>query len=437
MSSNGQDLYRRARRIIPGGTQLLSKRPELYLPDQWPTYYRTAKGAEVTDLDGRTYLDMSAAGIGATVLGFADPDVDAAVKSAIDNGTMSTLNCAEEVELAELLIGLHPWAEMVRFGRAGGEAMAVATRIARAASGREVVAFCGYHGWHDWYLSANLAQDTALDGHLLPGLEPAGVPRGLAGLMQPFHYGRLDELKAIVAEHGPRLAAIVMEPVRSGEPPPEFLSGVRQIADETGAVLVFDEVTSGFRLNTGGAHLVYGIEPDIAVFAKAIANGYPMAAIIGRAKIMDAAQSTFISSTAWTERVGFAAALATLRKHHDLNVGRHLTRIGRRIQEAWRDAATAAKLPIEVSGIPPLGHFAFQVEEPQSARTLFTQMMLDRGFLASPSFYTMYAHTDEHVDRYASAVREVFAELSTAIANRSVQQLLRGPVAHSGFSRLT
>ena len=185
MSSTGQTLYRRARKVMPGGTQLLSKRPEMFLPGQWPTYYKSAKGAEVTDLDGKTYLDMSYCGIGATVLGFADPDVNAAVKTAIDMGSMSTLNCAEDIELAELLIELHPWADMVRFGRAGGEAMAIAVRIARAATGRDMMAFCGYHGWHDWYLSANLGETTALDGHLLPGLDTKGVPRGLAGLMHP------------------------------------------------------------------------------------------------------------------------------------------------------------------------------------------------------------------------------------------------------------
>ena len=218
MSSTGQTLYRRARKVMPGGTQLLSKRPEMFLPGQWPTYFKSAKGAEVVDLDGKTYLDMSYCGIGATILGFADPDVDAAVKTAIDMGSMSTLNCAEDVELAELLVELHPWADMVRFGRAGGEAMAIAIRIARAATGRDMVAFCGYHGWHDWYLSANLGETTALDGHLLPGLDTKGVPRGLAGLMHPFHFNKLDEIEAIVATHGDRLAAIVMEPVRTSEP---------------------------------------------------------------------------------------------------------------------------------------------------------------------------------------------------------------------------
>jgi len=273
MRSQGQSLYRRAREIIPGGTQLLSKRPEMFLPEQWPVYYRSAKGAEVIDLDGRTFLDMSYCGIGATVLGFADPDVDAAVKTAIDLGSMSTLNCAEEVELAELMIELHPWAEMVRFGRSGGEAMAVAVRIARAATGRDMLAFCGYHGWHDWYLSANLGETSALDGHLLPGLDPAGVPRGLAGLMRPFHYNRLDEIEAIVAEHGPRLAAIVMEPVRSSEPDMEFLGGIRRLASACGAALVFDEVTSGFRINTGGASTSHDKNlPWMAQFARLLGN---------------------------------------------------------------------------------------------------------------------------------------------------------------------
>jgi glutamate-1-semialdehyde 2,1-aminomutase len=435
--NQGQKLYRRAREIIPGGTQLLSKRPEMFLPEQWPTYYRSAKGAEVVDLDGTTFLDMSYCGIGSTVLGYADADVDAAVKSAIDLGGMSTLNCAEEVELAELMIELHPWADMVRFGRSGGEAMAVAVRFARAASGRDAIAFCGYHGWHDWYLSANLGANSALDGHLLPGLDPAGVPRGLTGLMHPFHYNKLDELEAIVASHGPQLAAIVMEPVRSSEPDKAFLSGVRGLADRCGAALIFDEVTSGLRINSGGAHLEYGVDPDIAVFAKALANGYPMAAIIGRRSVMDAAQDTFVSSTMWTERIGPAAALATLRKHRKESAADHLIRIGRRVMEGWQKASSDTGLPIHVSGIPPLGHFAFEIPGAQEVRTLFTQMMLDRRILASPSFYSMYAHTDAHVDRYLDAVAEVFRELKTAISQNAVRQLLRGPVAHSGFKRLT
>lgn len=276
----GQELYLKARALIPGGTQLLSKRPEMFLPEQWPTYYARAKGAETWDLDGRRYIDVSHFGVGACVLGFADADVDRAVMEAIAAGTMSTLNCPEEVELAELLLELHPWAEMVRYARCGGEIMAVSIRIARAATGREKVAFCGYHGWQDWYLAANLSEEHALDGHLLQGLEPAGVPRGLTGTMLPFHYNDLDEFRALVAKHGDDLAAVVMEPARSKGPAPGFLEEIRATTRTLGAVLLFDEVTSGFRLNTGGIHLTMGVVPDLAAFAKALGNGYAMAAVI-------------------------------------------------------------------------------------------------------------------------------------------------------------
>src|SRR5512136_215358 len=313
--NSGLTLWQRAKRIIPGGSQLLSKRSEQFLPDLWPSYYRSAKGVEVTDLDGRRYIDMSLLGVGACPLGYADPDVDRAVKEAIDQGSMCTLNCPEEVELAEVLLRLHPWAEMVRFARGGGEAMAVAVRIARARTGREIVAFCGYHGWHDWYLSANLADDRNLDGHLLPGLEPRGVPRGLKGTAVPFRYNEIEDLRAIIDRHDGSLAAVVMEPIRDHEPVPGFLEEVQELAAAAGALLVVDEVSAGFRLNTGGAHLVYGIRPDIAVFAKGMSNGYPMAAIIGTGEAMSAAQETFVSSTYWTERIGPVAALATIDKY--------------------------------------------------------------------------------------------------------------------------
>lgn len=437
MTGTGQRLYAKARTRIPGGTQLLSKRPEMFLPEHWPSYYSRVRGVEVWDLDNVRYVDMSYNGIGACVLGAGDPDVDAAVKSAIDAGTLSTLNCPEEVELAELLCEIHPWADMARFTRTGGESMAVAVRIARAHTGRDVIAFCGYHGWHDWYLSANLAEDDALDGHLLPGLSPRGVPRGLAGTALPFHYNRIEELEAIVSSHGRELAAVVMEPLRNVEPESGFLEKVRDIASSAGAVLVFDEITSGLRLNSGGAHLLYGVTPDVAVFAKSIGNGYPMAAVIGRADVMQAAQDTFISSTYWTERIGPTAALATLRKHRRCNVAEHLCSAGRRVKAGWQEAAKQIGIEIEISGIDPLAHFSFMAENRQALHTLFTQMMLERGFLASGAFYATYAHQDEHIDAYARAVLEVFGELAAALERNEVERRLAGPVAHVGFQRLT
>ncbi len=438
MMGSGQQLYLKAKGRIPGGTQLLSKRPEMFLPEQWPSYYSRAKGVEVWDLDGEKMIDMSYNGIGACILGAADPDVDEAVRAVIEGGSMSTLNAPEEVELAELLCELHPWAGMVRYARCGGEAMAIAVRIARARTRRDRVAFCGYHGWHDWYLAANLADDRSLDGHLLPGLEPAGVPRGLIGTALPFRYNHIEELRAITAQYRNELAAIVMEPIRDHDPAPGFLEEVRDIASAVGAVLILDEITAGFRLNTGGVHLLFGITPDIAVFAKAMSNGYPMAAVIGRADVMQAAQVSFISSTYWTERIGPAAALATIRKHRRCHVSSHLIRIGTLVREGWREAARQAGMEVEIGGIAPLCHFAFPGgEQKQAAKTLFIQMMLERGFLASTAFYATYAHEDHHVKRYLEACREVFPQVTEALERDSVIKQLKGPVAHTGFGRLT
>lgn len=437
MNGTGQRLYAKAKTRIPGGTQLLSKRPEMFLPEQWPSYYSRARGVEVWDLDGNKYIDMSTNGIGACILGAADPDVDEAVKAAIEAGSMSTLNAPEEVALADLLCELHPWAEMVRYARCGGEAMAIAVRIARARTRRDRVAFCGYHGWHDWYLAANLAEESALDGHLLPGLEPAGVPRGLLGTALPFRYNHIEELQAIVAGYRYELAAIVMEPIRDHNPEPGFLEQIREIASQIGAVLVFDEITAGFRLNTGGAHLLFGIEPDIAVFAKAMSNGYPMAAIIGKGDVMQAAQSTFISSTYWTDRIGPAAALATIRKHRRCDVSKHLIRIGTLMQAGWRAAGQRAGLQLEVGGIAPLSHLTFTGEQGQAARTLFTQLMLERGYLAGDAFYATYAHQEQHIKSYLKTAQQAFEQVAAALERNTVLAQLKGPVAHTGFRRLT
>ncbi|HEY6805827.1 MAG TPA: aminotransferase class III-fold pyridoxal phosphate-dependent enzyme [Pyrinomonadaceae bacterium] len=433
----GQDLYRKARLRIPGGTQLLSKRPEMFLPDHWPSYYSHAKGADVWDLDGRKFTDMSYMGIGACVIGYADDDVDNAVKAAIDAGTMTTLNCPEEVELADLLCELHPWADMVRYTRAGGEALSVAVRIARSKTGRDRIAFCGYHGWHDWYLSANLFAKDALGSHLLTGLEPSGVPSQLTGTALPFHFNQIEELEQVLGDRRDEFAAIVVEPVRNYHPESGFLERIKEIAEEIGAVLIFDEVTSGWRLNTGGVHLLYGVSPHIAVFAKAMSNGYPMAAIIGTGSVMEAAQDTFISSTFWTEKIGPVAALATLRKHRDLNVAEHLIRVGEKVQKIWSDAAEKHGLAVTITGIPPLTHFSFNYQNALAMKTLYTQLLLERGFLATTAFYAAYAHQDEHIDKYGAATFEAFETIAKAVENNEVEKQLKGPVAHAGFYRLS
>jgi glutamate-1-semialdehyde aminotransferase len=433
-----QNLYmKKGKNLIPGGTQLLSKRPEMFLPGLWPAYYEKAKGCEIWDLDGNSYIDMSYMGIGSCVLGYADEDVDEAVKMAIEKGSMTTLNCPEEVQLAEVLCEIHPWAEMVRYARTGGEAIAIATRIARAKTEKDLILFCGYHGWHDWYLSANLADDKALDGHLLFGLQPKGVPRGLKGTAIPFNYNDTEKFLSLVDKYKSEISAVVMEPIRNYYPKDDFLEIVRKTTQKRGIVLIFDEVSSGWRLNLGGAHLSLGVEPDIAVFAKAISNGYPMAAVIGKREIMQIAQETFISSTYWTERIGPTAALATINKLKEKNVSEHLADTGREIQSGWERLARKHHLNIEISGIYPLGHFSFEYENPMVLKTLFTQLMLEKGYLATTAFYASYAHKQEHIDKYLAAVDEVFGFISEAIEKGCPEKYLKGPVCHAGFERLT
>jgi glutamate-1-semialdehyde aminotransferase len=436
-TNKGVKLWNKAKKLIPGGNQLLSKRAEIFLPGKWPAYYSRVKGAEVWDLDGNKYVDMSSSGIGACTLGHADPDVDKAVIDAIKCGNMSTLNVPEEIELAELLCEIHPWAEMVRYARTGGEAMAVAARIIRAATGKDKILFCGYHGWHDWYLSANLAESTALDGQLLPGLEPLGVPRGLRETAIPFMYNDLDTFKSLFEKYSGQVGGVVMEPVRNYWPREGFLESIRQITKDNGIPLVFDEVTSGLRMTSGGIHLKLGIDPDVAVFAKSLGNGYPMAAIIGTSEVMEAAQNTFISSTYWTDKIGPVAALATLRKHKKLDVSAHLLHIGNLVQAGWQELAGKYNLKINVSGISPLSHWKVETNNSQLLHTIIVEKLLGKGFLSSEVFYPTYTHTENNVAAYLGALGEILNELEPYIKEDKLEELPHGPIAHSGFRRLT
>ncbi|MEI7669379.1 MAG: aminotransferase class III-fold pyridoxal phosphate-dependent enzyme [Pseudomonadota bacterium] len=430
-------MQEQAKKFIPGKTQLLSKRPEMFAPGVWPGYYSKAKGQEVWDLDRNHYLDFSIAGIGANILGYADDYVDGKVIDKIRNGSSSSLNCPEEIELAQLICKIHPWIEMVRYSRSGGEAVSIAIRIARAFTRKDKVIFCGYHGWHDWYLSTNISNGNNLSSHLLPGLSPLGVPANLEGTAIPFHYNDINELKKILSLNKGKVAAVIMEPIGSYNPEDGFLQEVKDLAEDNEAVLIFDEISSGFRINYGGAHLKLNIEPDLVVFSKAISNGYPMGIVAGKAKIMESAQETFISSTSWTEGTGPTATIATLNKFAETNAHEHLIKIGNIVSLGWTNAAKAANLNISISGLPSLKKFHFEHEKDLVMRTFFTQEMMEVGFLAAGRFYSMLAHTFEAAESYVYETSKIFLRIAELLDSNSLEKQLRGGVAHNGFRRLS
>ena len=432
----GQKLYTEAKKIIPGGTQLLSKRPEMFLPGIWPAYYKKAKDCEVWDLDENHYYDVSIMGIGTCVLGYSNERVNKAVIQAIENGNSSTLNSYEEVELAKKLVELHPWATKVRFTRTGGESGAVAIRIARAYSGKDIVAFCGYHGWHDWYLAANLADSQSLDGQLLPGLDPTGVPRGLKGTAFPFEYGQVEQLKNIVRQNKNKLGAIILEVERHQKIDLLFINEVKQIAESIGAVVIFDEISSGFREWVGGIHMKYKLEPDIAILGKAMGNGHPIGAVIGKTDVMETAQKTFISSTYWTERVGFAAALETINVFEQENVIASISKTGNWLKAELEKLFRKNSLQIDIVGLDSVLIFSIKENNSLVIKTVFTQEMLKKGFLASTVIYISISHTKEILKKYLKAADEVLGRISKAKSEKKLFSLLEGEVSHTGFKRV-
>ena len=432
----GQKLYKRAKKIIPGGTMLLSKRPEMFLPEKWPSYYSKAKGCKVWDLDGKEYIDMSIMGIGTNILGYSHPEVNESVSKSIKDGNMSTFNCPEEVYLIEKLIEMHPWADMGRLARSGGEINSIAIRIARAATRRDKIAICGYHGWHDWYLSTNLNSDKNLDGHLLPGLRPNGVPRGLMGTTLPFNYNDIEQLQQLIDDNPDQIAAIKMEVTRNEGPKDDFLKKVRKLASDNNIVLIFDECTTGFRETFGGIHKKFGVEPDMAVFAKALGNGYAISACIGSKEVMQSAESTFISSTFWTERIGPTAALKTLEIMERDKSWEVITKTGANISEQWNTLAKKYDLSINNFGIPALSGYTFNSVNAQAYKTIITQEMLKDGFLASNLVYSCINHSKKIVDDYFSLLDPIFEKIKECENGRDINTILEGPISHNGFKRL-
>ena len=432
--TKSQKMWEKAKKLIPGGNMLLSKRSEMHLPNYWPSYFSRTSGCSVWDMDGKHYFDYYLMGVGTNLLGYSHPEVDSAVMDVIKSGNMSTLNAPEEVLLAEKLIELDPWAGMVRFARSGGEANAIAIRIARAATGRDGVAVCGYHGWHDWYLSANLSDDDQLAGHLLPGLSTNGVPKSLKGNVHPFNYNDFDALEDLVATKS--IGVIKMEVIRNFEPSDGFLYKVRQLASKNNIVLIFDECTSGFRECYGGLHKKYEVYPDIAVYGKTLGNGYAVSAVVGREEVMQAAQSTFISSTFWTERIGSAAALKTLEVMDRDKPWEHAIEVGNCVRKIWSETASVHDLKITISGLPALSSYSINSDNSLAYKTLLTQEFLKKGYLAGTIFYACKAHDLDKFDEYSEILDVTFGLIAECEQGRDIKELLDGPICHAGFKRL-
>jgi glutamate-1-semialdehyde 2,1-aminomutase len=431
------DLYERACRLIPGGTQLISRRPSRFAAGVSPVYAASAKGARFTDIEGHEYIDW-VSGIGAIILGYCDPVVDAAVVEQIRQGTIYSVNHALEVELAEELVAAIPCAEMVRYTKGGGEACAVAVRIARGTTGRDKVLFCGYHGWHDWYLAANLTPGS-LDSHLFPQIDPIGVPAALEGTAFPFPYGDLDALQALMDEHDGEVAAVIMEPLRSEWPPGGYLEGVRKLTQDRHVVLIFDEVSTGLRFSHGGVQSAVGVTPDMAVFAKSLSNGYAMGAVVGRREVMESAAHMFLSSTYWSDTVGLRAALTTLREVRKRDVPAQLRQTGQTLKTQLNEAAQQTACPVRCTGLDVHPHLNVDIDDEQlrvHVSTLYIQEMARRGCHGYTSFYLNAAQGEAEIAQTVAAARETFALIAGALQRGTVDQALQCCASRESFRRL-
>ena len=428
----GQKMWKRAKNVIPGGTMLFSKNPDIFLPNFWPAYFEKTKGCSVWDLEGKKYFDLSLMGIGTNILGYSKREVDDAVRKVIDKGNMSTLNSKEEILLAEKLIQMHTWAEKVRFARTGGEAAAIAVRIARAATGRDKVAICGYHGWHDWYLSANLSNYKNLNAHLMKNLPIKGVQKNLKNSAYVFEYNNFNQLKKIVSHN--KIAAVIMEVSRNEQPEKYFLEKIRMLTKKENIVLIFDECTSGFRETFGGLHLKYKVNPDIATFGKSLGNGYAINAIIGSDAVMSYANSTFISSTFWTERIGSAAALKTLEIMEKIKSWEIITNMGKSTKKKWDSLAKIYDLKLKISGLNATPRFDFENNNNLLYKTFISQEFLKKNFLAANSIYLSISHDKKIMNSYFEILDNIFKKIKKT-ENKEINQkfLLNGPVCISGI----
>jgi glutamate-1-semialdehyde 2,1-aminomutase len=401
-------------------------------------YAVRGKGARFWDVDGHEYIDW-ASGIGAILLGYCDPVVDDAVRQQIGQGINFSVNHPLELELADELCHRVPCAEMVRYTKSGGEACAVAVRIARGATGREIVLFCGYHGWHDWYLAANLEQGAHLDAHLFPGIEPIGIPKALAGTAMPFPYGDAAALGELLDRHKGQVAAVIMEPLRSRQPPEGYLPEVARLCRDSGVLLVFDEISTGFRYHRRAAQSYVGVTPDMALFAKSISNGYPLGVVAGRRDVMQAAGHMFISSTYWSDAIGLRAALTTLSELDRRNVPARLWSFGSRLQDGINTVARETGLAVRCEGLNIAPQLVFEAPDPQTRTklaTLYIQEMAKRGCHGYAAFSLNAAQGEVELNQTLAAARETFSLLQGGLEKGALDALLECELRSEPFQRL-
>jgi glutamate-1-semialdehyde aminotransferase len=425
---SNKDLYNFAKSIIPGGTTLFSKRSELHLPDKWPSYFSKAKKNNVWDLNGVKYLDMFCA-VGTSILGYSNDKITSSVQNNIKKGNLTTLNCPEEITLAEQIIKHHSWASMAKFTRGGGEANAVAIRIARACTKKKNVAFCGYHGWHDWYLSANINSKKNLDQHLMSGLNYDGIPENLKNTSFPFPYNNFEYLLKLIKKKN--IGIIKMEVMRNVEPQDNYLNKIRKICDEKKIILIFDECTSGYRENMGGIHLKFKVNPDLAIFGKALGSGYAINAIIGKRKIMKKAENTFISSTFWGERIGYIAALSTIREFKRLNVFKKIEDNGKLIKSIWLDVSKKHNVKIKIMGSNAIPSFEF-CNDHSKRKTFLTQEMLKNKILATNMIYITIFHNKANIKKYIKILDKAFYDIS----KKNIKNILKSKICFKPINRI-
>ena len=394
--------WNRSKKIILRGNSLFSKNPENFSKD-WPAYFDKAKGCEIWSIDKKKYIDFSYMGIGTNILGYSNSKIDNHVKKIISKGTMSTLNCVEEVSLSQQLIKMHPWSSMCKFTRTGAEASAVAIRIGRIYSKKNKIAICGYHGWHDWYLSVNLKGKKKLDTHLFKNLNIDGVDKNLKNSSVAFKHNDLDSFKNMIRKNKD-IGVVIMEVERFNEDDKNFLKYIRDYTKKYKIALIFDECTSGFRQTFGGLHLKYKINPDICILGKALGNGYPINAVVGTKQIMHQAQKSFISSTFWSDRIGPAAALKTLEIMKKERSWVKLKKLGIYFKKNFKLILKKYSVSGDIIGTGSLLQFKIDKLDDSFLKKFFASNMLRRGILASNVIYLSTAHSEILLKKYLSAI---------------------------------